>query len=160
MNMNISVNAKTLLFAGAVLFLVGLAQGVVIMNFANPRMGLSAHLTAVQCGMALMIFGLAWPFVRLGRGLLKAAMWSGIFGMYVVWAAITLGAIVGISRALPIAGQGFSAGPVMELVVQTIVTIGGVSCLVSGGFITAGLWLSLKDHQSESEDVPISKKCK
>ena len=71
---------KSLVVAGAILFLLGLLQGAVVQSFANPRMALSAHLTAVQSGLALMIVGVIWPAVSLSAVLLKVARWTIIIG--------------------------------------------------------------------------------
>ena len=70
-------------------------------------MALSAHLAAVQSGMAMAIFGLIWALVNLKERLLKLAYYTNIIGLYAVWFAITLGAVLGASRALPIAGHGY-----------------------------------------------------
>ena len=54
-----------LIFWGAALFLIGLIQGGLIPYFMNTRMALSAHLAAVQSGMALMIFGIIFELISL-----------------------------------------------------------------------------------------------
>lgn len=124
---------RRLIVAGAVLFLLGLLQGAVVSDFHNPRMAMSAHLTAVQSGMGLMIGGLIWPTVYLHAFLEKAARWTIIVGMYGLWLGLTLSAATGASSALPIAGAGFAANPFIEMSVSAIV-------LTSGGIMTIG-WL-------------------
>jgi len=103
-------------------------------------MALSAHLAAVQSGIVMMVFGLIWGMLSLEKVLLKIAYYANILGMYLVWFAISLGAILGASRALPIAGQGFSASKVAESSVETIIVIGSVSMVVSVAFIAFGLF--------------------
>ena len=124
---------RALIIAGAALFLLGLLQGAAVPLFVNPRMALSAHLTAVQSGMAIMIVGAVWSAVSLGSGLAKAARWTIVLGMYGLWLGLTLSAATGASEALPIAGAGYTAAPNMETVVSVIV-------LGSSGLMTLG-WL-------------------
>ena len=50
--------SSTLSFMGALLFLLGLLTGFGIPAFRSPRIGLSAHLDAIQSGLALIAFGL------------------------------------------------------------------------------------------------------
>ena len=140
MNIEITPLGRKLIILGLVLFLIGLIQGALIPNFHNPRMALSAHLAAVQSGMAMAIFGLIWALVNLKERFLKVAYYANIVGLYAVWFAITLGAVLGASRALPIAGHGFSAAPTAETVVELIVTSGAVLTVVSVSLILLGLF--------------------
>ena len=122
---------KLLILAGAVLFLLGLLQGAVVQSFHNPRMGLSAHLTAVQSGMALMIAGAVWTLVLLSASFEKVARWTTIIGMYGLWIGLTLSAATGTSDTLPIAGAGYAADRSVEVMVSAIV-------LGSSGLMTVG----------------------
>lgn len=83
----------------------GLIQGGLVSYFANPRVALSAHLTAVQSGMAIVIAGIVWPAVDVAAGLKAIAKWSIAGGMYGLWVALTLSAMTGASEPLPIAGR-------------------------------------------------------
>ncbi|MEO9132758.1 MAG: hypothetical protein ABI240_16350 [Sphingomonas sp.] len=125
--------AKTLIAAGAILFLLGLLQGAAIQMFLNPRLALSAHLTAVQSGMALMIAGIIWPAIALNAALKKAAQWSIILGMYALWAGLTLSAATGASTALPIAGKGFHADQLVELGASALIL--GASAVMTLGWL-------------------------
>ena len=131
---------RNLIFLGMLLFLIGLLQGALIPHFHNPRMALSAHLAAVQSGMAMAIVGLIWKLVRLGKSLLKVAYFTNIAGIYTVWIAISLAAALGASRALPIAGHGFAASPINETLVEALVTLGAVITTVSALLVVAGLF--------------------
>lgn len=124
---------KLLVVAGAILFLLGRFQGAALQPFANPRMALSAHLTAVQSGLAVMVAGVIWPAVSLHTLLLNVARWSIILGMYGLWSGLTLSAATGASDALPIAGAGHSADRLSKAAVSAVV-------FVSSGLITLG-WL-------------------
>ncbi len=146
MAIEIDVLGKKLILLGAVLFLLGLFQGALIPSFHNPRMALSAHLAAVQSGMAMIIFGLIWNLVRISEKWLKVAFYTNFLGMYVVWIAISLGAILGASRSLPIAGAGFAATPSRELLVQVLVSAGAGLAVVSVCLIVLGLARGLNSN--------------
>ena len=143
MNIQVGKTGKKLIFWGAVLFLLGLLQGALIPYFLNSRMALSAHLAAVQSGMALMIFGLAWGILVLEEKWLKVAYYCGISGMYLVWFAITLAAALGASKALPLAGAGFSSTRLNETLVEVIVTAGAGLGTISTVLIVWGLYKGL-----------------
>ena len=118
---------RSLVVAGAALFLVGLLQGAALDLHANPRMALSAHLTAVQSGMAVMIAGILWSATALpGRGE-TLARWSLAVGMVGLWLGITLAALTGASEVLPMAGEGYSAAPAAETAVSAVVMGSGAS---------------------------------
>jgi len=105
----------------------------------NPRMALSAHLTAVQGGTALMVVGVVWPAVSLGETLQSTARWAIILGLYALWVGLTLSATTGASAALPIAGAGYRSGRVVEIAVSAIVL--GSSAIMTSGWLlfVAGL---------------------
>jgi len=48
---------RKLLIHGAIIFLLGLLNGVAVPFFSNTRMGLSAHLAGVQNAIVFWIFG-------------------------------------------------------------------------------------------------------
>jgi hydroxylaminobenzene mutase len=135
---------KQLMFSGALLFLLGLLEGVMIPYFTNTRMGLSAHLAAVQSAMALMVFGAIWSYVSLSDGLAKLAAWASIFSMYVVWLGLTLAGILGTSKATPIAGAGFQGSASAELLTEVIITVGAGAGVVGTALIVWGLWNNLR----------------
>ena len=139
MKIEIAPLGRKLIILGLILVLTGLIQGALIPYFHNPRMALSAHLAAVQSGMAMAIFGLIWALVDLKESVLKIAYYTNVIGLYAVWFAISLGAAMGASRALPIAGQGFSTSPTAETVVEIIVTAGAVATVISVSLIVMGL---------------------
>lgn len=143
--MSITFGAETLqlIFTGAFLFVVGLFQGLLIPFFKNPRMGLSAHLTAVQTGTAIMVFGVIWSLIELSPFVSTIAKSALIAGNYLIWSGITLAAITGASEALPIAGKGFHGARLSEIVVKTIEIAGVVLSLLSGVLILYGLGINL-----------------
>ena len=143
MNIQINETGKKIIFCGALLFLLGLLQGALIPYFLNPRMALSAHLAAVQSGMALMIFGVIWEILVLKEKWLTVTYYTSIASMYLVWFAITLSAVIGASKALPMAGKGFSTTNNNEVVVELIVYIGAGCGVVSSVLIVIGLYAAL-----------------
>ena len=130
---------RALVLTGALLFLAGLLQGVALDQFANPRMALSAHLDAVQSGMAVMIAGILWHHARLGKVAERVGRWALAAGMVGLWIGITLAAATGASDALPMAGRDFSADPTAELITLAIVSISGLAILAGWGLFVVGL---------------------
>jgi hydroxylaminobenzene mutase len=113
--------SETLCFAGALLFLLGLLTGFGIPGFCSSRIGLSAHLAAIESGLGLIAFGLLLPHLAL------SATWSAIIAqtlwisLYVLWIGLVFGAIYGTGKALPIAGAGYEAKPAQEMAARILV---------------------------------------
>lgn len=114
---------RKLLWHGAFLFLLGLLTGLVQQQFANPRMGLSAHLEGLMNGTFLLAVGAAWNEVRLSARLNALAYWTLLYGAYANWAVTTMAAIFGTAAMTPIASAGHSAAQWQE----GVVAIGFVS---------------------------------
>lgn len=142
--MSFTTAQRTLIAAGAILFLFGLLQGAVIQSFANPRMALSAHLTAVQSGMALMIAGVAWQAASLGQRVAATAKWAIIAGMFGLWVGLTLSAATGASNSLPIAGADYGASDLTETLVSTVVLGSSASMTMGWGIFVVGLVRALR----------------
>lgn len=116
--------------AGLWLFLAGLLIGAAIPKFTSPRLALSAHLTAVQSGTALLAIGWFWPQLTDGNayaGILGHALW---ISFWVLSAGLTLAAAWGASRVLPIAGTGYSATAVKEQIAAFLISASSVSLTV------------------------------
>lgn len=100
---------RRLLWHGFFLFLLGTLTGLVIPMFANPRMGVSAHLAGAMSGLFIVVLGLAVDEIRLGERarsvMAELAVWSNYLG----WAALAAAAALGTARSTPIAGRGFGA---------------------------------------------------
>lgn len=138
----IEEKSRRVLVWGAVLFLVGLIEGLFIPYFTNPRMGLSAHLSAVQGGMALLIIGLAWQRLQLSFTQLRYTYYFNVAGMVIIWLSLTLAAVLGTSQATPIAGAGFEGSAIAEGIVQGMLTLGAIAAIVGGGLFFWGLELT------------------
>ncbi len=133
--------AATLCFTGMLLFMLGLLNGLAIPRLRSPRIGLSAHLTAVQSGTFLIATGLLWPKLTI------AAPWSGLLGhalwvsLYAVWLSLLLAGVSGAGRGLDIAGQGITTSPGRQRLVTVLLAAGSLGCLVAvGGVLVAGRW--------------------
>lgn len=102
-----------LLFLGVLLFLLGLLIGLIIPLMTNPRMGLSAHLEGVMNGMFLVILGLIWHKIAINDKWLTSAFWLTLYGSFANYLAVTLAAITGAGKMMPIVG-GKEGTPVVE----------------------------------------------
>jgi len=119
--------SRRLIWYGMFLFLLGLLTGFVEPKFANPRMGLAAHLEGVMNGIFLVALGAAWAHVRLSPGLSSTAYWTALYGTYANWAVTSLAAILGTAALSPITGAGHGGRPWQE----AIVTVGFVSVSIA-----------------------------
>lgn len=117
--------------AGLILFLLGLFNGVLIPVGRSPRLGLSAHLTAVQSGTFLIAIGLFWPQMHLApswSAIIAHAMWISI---YAIWISLLLAGLFGAGRGLPIAGQGIETTPIKQTIVSILLIGGSLGALVA-----------------------------
>jgi hydroxylaminobenzene mutase len=96
--------AEWLLFFGILLFLCALITGLFIPLMTNPRMGLSAHLEGIMNGIFLVILGLIWKKMALKNNWLTAAFWLSIYSSFANFAAVTIAAVTGARKMMPIAG--------------------------------------------------------
>lgn len=119
--------------AGLWLFLIGLLIGAAIPKFISPRLALSAHLTAVQSGTALLAIGWFWPQLAKGNAyadFLGHALWMSF---WMLSAGLTLAAAWGASRVLPIAGAGHAATPLKERVTAGVISVASVAMILALG---------------------------
>lgn len=137
--------SQTLVFAGAVLVLIGLLSGAAIPAMTSARLGLSAHLAGVQGGMLVMIVGLAWSRVTLSSTLETTAYVTTVFSNYALYLALQLAAVWGTSRSTPIAGAGSVGGPLQEAAVDGILYAGAVSAMVAVALVVWGLRPSARE---------------
>jgi len=129
---------RRLYWHGMFLFLVGLLTGFVETRFANPRMGLAAHLEGVMNGTFVLALGAAWREVRLGPGWKAVTYWFLLYGTYANWLFTTLAAAFGTAALSPITGAGHSGEPWQENLIEAGfmsvgVTIVGATVLVLVG---------------------------
>lgn len=123
---------------GAALFLAGLLTGLAVGAFANPRMGLSAHLEGVMNGTFLIAVGAAWPHIRLTPLLDRCAFGLLAFGSIANWLVTLLSALWYTGALTPIAAPAPQAAPWQEVVVQiglmalSFAMIGGIVLVLCG----------------------------
>jgi hydroxylaminobenzene mutase len=131
---------QRLLRFGITLFLLGLLTGFLIPEMRNPRAGLAGHLEGLMNGMFLMVAGLAWNEVGLGPRAARVTYGLLVFGTFANWATTTAGGVLGTSRMTPIAGAGYSAGPLAEGVVMVLLVLLSLAMVVATGTIALRLW--------------------
>lgn len=118
--------SSTLCFMGALLFLLGLLTGFGIPAFRSPRIGLSAHLAAIESGLALIAFGLLMPHLAMGAGWAGAISFVLWISLYVLWAGLLFAAIYGTGRTLPIAGREMVAELWQENLARILISVGSL----------------------------------
>ncbi|MBI2383709.1 MAG: hydroxylaminobenzene mutase [Gammaproteobacteria bacterium] len=126
---------RPLLILGTVLFLGGLLVGAAVGAFRNRRMALSAHLVGVQHGMVLWILPVVAGYADLSA---VQQYWFGglaAYGLGAIWFAMLLAAVWGASRALPMAGAGYTAAPAQELTVQALILTGAAATIGAIGLL-------------------------
>jgi (hydroxyamino)benzene mutase len=138
--MEAAMDASQLLcFAGLALFLLGLINGFAIPRMKSPRLGLSAHLTAVQCGTFLIAAGLMWPrlaFSPIWSDVLANGLWVSL-GL--IWLALLLAGFFGAGQGFVIAGQGMTTTPARQRLVTVPLIAGSLGSLLAVAAVLA-LW--------------------
>jgi (hydroxyamino)benzene mutase len=130
---------RRLIWHGMFLFLLGLLTGFMETKFANPRMGLAAHLEGVMNGTFLIALGAVWMEVRLPLKLKAVAYWSALYGAYVNWMATALAAAWGVGALSPITGAGHHALPWQETFVTAMFMSVGLAIVGSAVLVLWGL---------------------
>jgi (hydroxyamino)benzene mutase len=135
--------ADRLLFLGILLFLLGLLSGFLIPLMTNPRMGLTAHLEGLMNGMFLVILGLIWSKIGLNAKWLTATYWLAIYGSFANFVAVTIAAITGAGKMMPIAGGKEGTQAVEGLISFLLVTL-SIAMVVVCVIVLVGLCKSFK----------------
>lgn len=133
------IYTRQLIFAGVLLFFFGLLNGMAIPSFVNPRLGLSAHLSALQHGLVLIVFGLIWNRLQLSD---RGRTWCyrlSIYSMYGIWIGLVLGAAWGTISGTPMAGAGFGTTPEKEAIVNFLLNTGAGAIVIATVQILYGL---------------------
>jgi hydroxylaminobenzene mutase len=118
--------SSILCFMGALLFLLGLLNGFAIPALRSPRIGLSAHLAAIESGLCLIAFGLLLPHLALSQGWAAAIAQTLWISLYVLWIGLLFAAAFGTGRTLPIAGAGHAALPWQETTARILISAGSI----------------------------------
>jgi hydroxylaminobenzene mutase len=109
-----------LLQLGMLLFLLGLLVGFAVPALANPRMGLASHLEGVLNGMFLVVLGLVWPRLVLGRRAAAALYAVALYGTFANWATTLLAAFWGAGTRMPLAAGAHRGTAAQERVVEVL----------------------------------------
>jgi (hydroxyamino)benzene mutase len=135
--------AKWLLFLGVLLFLFGLIIGLLIPVLTNQRMGLTAHLEGVMNGMFLVLLGLLWNKVSVNNNWLTAAFWLMLYSSFANFIAVTLAAITGAGKMMPIAG-GKEGAPGIEGIISFLLISLALAALAACSIVLSGLYKTIK----------------
>ena len=134
-----SRRSHRLLQLGVLLFLFGLLTGFAIPMLENPRMGLSSHLEGVLNGIFLVVLGLLWPRLRLGRAASASAFWLALFGTFANWAATLLAAAWGAGRTMPIAAGSHQGTAAQETLIMVLLFSLSAAMVAECGLVLWGL---------------------
>jgi hydroxylaminobenzene mutase len=123
--------SSILSFMGALLFLLGLLTGFGIPMFRSPRIGVSAHLDAIESGLGLIAFGLLIPHLTISTGWASVIAYTMWISFYVLWLGLLFGAAWGTGRTISLAGAGISAEPWQENAVRSLISLGSIGSVVA-----------------------------
>lgn len=142
-NLSQAKQAKWLMCLGLILFMLGLLVGLFIPIFKNSRMGLSAHLEGTLNGIFMLILGVIWNKLLFIDRLVKLAFYLVIYSSFANFFAVTIGAITGAGRMMPIAG-GKDANNIIEWVISFLLVSLSISLICACSIILIGLLKYLK----------------
>lgn len=125
---------------GIILFLMGLLTGFLLPLMDNARMGLSSHLEGIMNGMVLIVLGVIWPKLRLGRTAERIAFALAVFGTYTNWLATLAAGFIGAGASImPIAAAGFEGSAVQEGLIAIALTSLSVAMVVVAVMVLWGV---------------------
>jgi hydroxylaminobenzene mutase len=124
---------------GVLLFLLGLFVGFAIPGLANPRMGLASHLEGVLNGLFLIVLGLLWPRLALGRRATIALFWLALYGSFANWATTLLAAFWGTRARMPLAAGAHRGTAAQELTVDVLLVSLSVAIVAACVLVLWGL---------------------
>lgn len=136
--------SNQLLFAGMLLFFLGLIVGLAAPVFANPRMAVSSHMEGILNGIFLIVLGLIWDRILVTDRWLKITYWLVLYGTFVNWFAIMVAAIFNAGKMLGIVANGKEGSPLPEAIVSFCLITLTLAMLISCIIILTGLWRNRK----------------
>lgn len=134
-----------LLFLGMLLFLFGLVIGFFIPLMTNTRMGLSAHLEGTLNGMFLILPGIIWKKILVKEMWLRVTFWLAIYGCFANFISVTIAAITGAGKMMPIAGGKAGTSPIEGLISILLISLSLAMILVCGIVLT-GLYKYIRQR--------------
>jgi (hydroxyamino)benzene mutase len=141
--------SNRLLFFGILLFLLGLIMGFFIPLMTNPRMGLTAHLEGVMNGMFIVIIGIIWSKIIVNERWLTFTFWLTIYSSFANFLAVTIAAITGAGKMLPIAG-GQEGTPIIEGIISFLLISLALAIIFACVVVLIGLWRYVKQTDEMS----------
>lgn len=130
---------RRLLWHGLLVVFLSLAAGGFMQSYANPRMGLSAHVGGIMTGTLVVAVGAVWDELRLGARAATALFWLGVYSAYMNPLGLQLAAAFGTSATTPMGGAGHAGAPWQEAVVGLCLVSGAVAVLAFCVVALAGL---------------------
>jgi len=131
--------ADKLLFAGFLLFLLGLITGLAVPAFASPRLAVSGHIEGVLNGIFLIVLGLVWHKLVLTDKALKITYWLALYGTFANWFGILVAAVFNAGKMLGIAAGGHEGPPVAEAVVTFFLVTLSIAMVIISVLVLVGL---------------------
>ena len=120
--------------------LLGLIVGLLVQRFSLPRLGLSTHLLGLMQGIFLMVVGVLWPTLRLGKWASRAGGGLAVYGCLAAWTANLFGAIWGAGGSMvPMASGGTQGTALQEGLIRVLLMSSAVSLIVAALLILWGL---------------------
>jgi len=130
--MDSSKQGQRLLQFGVALFLASVLLGLVIPQFAVPRLALSAHLVGILQGIVLVVAGLLWPRLRLASRPLAAAFWLLTYQAVAAPLSNLLAAIWGAGNSIiPMAAGAAHGSSSQELVINLGLRSAGAALILA-----------------------------
>ena len=117
---------STMCFMGTLLFLLGMLEGFGIPSFRSPRIGVSAHLAAIESGLGLVAFGLLLPHLAIPAGWIEVISYLLWVSLYLMCVGLVLAGIYGTGKVLPIAGAGLPAKLWQENTARVLISMGSL----------------------------------
>lgn len=131
--------ASNLLFAGFLLFLLGLITGLIVPVFASPRLGVSSHIEGVLNGIFLIALGLVWPRLTLSVKASQITYWLALYGTFANWFGILVAAVFNAGKMLGVMAGGTEGPPVAEAVVNFFLVTLSVAMVIVSVMVLVGL---------------------
>ena len=138
--------SNKLIFCGVLLFLLGLLIALFIPMMANSRMGLSAHLEGVMNGMFLIILGQIWHKIKLNERWSSSVYWLMLYSAFANFTAVTISAITGAGKMMPIAG-GVEGSSFLEGLISFLLISLALAIILALSIVLKGLY----NHINNSE---------
>ncbi len=139
LTMNPEGAKRAMLKWGVLLVLLSTVQGFGLQLFANPRVGLSAHVDGLMSGTLLIALSAAWQQIHLGPRATGRSIFLLVWGLYAIWAALVLAAVFGTGASTPLASQGLRAPQWQETFVSVLLISGCVAILPPLVMVLLGL---------------------